>query len=134
MKTKMLLLFTALALMSCEIIIVEPVYDERDRIVGTYQVDEYSQTYNDYGQFTIYIRKTLGNTNDVVIENFYNANVQVRATVLDGKLYISRQLVNGYEIEGVGTIYFDEIKFTYRVRDTYYNKPTDFCEATAWEY
>lgn len=134
MKTKMLLLFTALALMSCEIMIVEPVYDERDRIVGTYQVDEYSQTYNDYGQFTIYIRKTLGNTNDVVIENFYNANVQVRATVLDGKLYISRQLVNGYEIEGVGTIYFDEIKFTYRVRDTYYNKPTDFCEATAWEY
>lgn len=134
MKTKMLLLFTALALMSCEIMIVEPVYDERDRILGTYQVDEYSQTYNDYGQFTIYIRKTLGNTNDVVIENFYNANVQVRATVLDGKLYISRQLVNGYEIEGVGTIYFDEIKFTYRVRDTYYNKPTDFCEATAWEY
>lgn len=134
MKTKLLLLLTALAFMSCEIMIVEPVYDDRDRIVGTYQVDEYSQTYNDYGQFTIYIRKTIGNTNEVVIENFYNANVNVRATVLDGKLYISRQLVNGYEIEGVGTIYFDEIKFTYRVRDTYYNKPTDFCEATAWEY
>lgn len=134
MKTRLLLLMTTLVLMSCEIMVVEPVYDERNRVTGTYQVEEYSQTYNDYIQFTIYIRKTIGYSNEIVIENFYNANIDVRATVTDGKIYIGRQLVNGYEIEGVGTLYFDEIRFTYRVRDTYYNKPTDFCEATAREF
>ncbi len=44
-----------------------------------------------------------------------------------------RQFVNGYEIEGVGTFYGDEIRFSYRVKDIYsYNKPTDFCNAIAW--
>lgn len=133
MKTKILLLAMVLFLTSCEIII-EPVIDDRDRLVGSYQVEEYSQTFNDYGKFTIRIRKAPGYNSDVIVENFYNANLNVRAEVINDKIYISKQYVDGYEIEGVGTIYFDEIRFSYRVRDTYYYKPTDFCEATAWEY
>lgn len=134
MKTRALLLMTAVILMSCEILIVDPVFDERDRITGTYRVEEFSQTYNEYGTFNIQIRKSFNNYNEVIVENFYNANIDVRAEVVDGTIYISRQLVNGYEVDGVGTVYYDEIRFTYRVRDTYYNKPADFCEATAWEY
>lgn len=133
MKTKFLMLAMVLFLTSCEIII-EPVFDDRDRLVGSYRVEEYSQTFNDYGKFTIYIRKAGGYNSDVIVENFYNANLDVRAEVVNGKIYISKQYVDGYEVEGVGTVYFDEIRFSYRVRDTYYYKPTDFCEATAWEY
>lgn len=134
MKTRAFLLMTAVFLMSCEILIVDPVFDERDRVTGTYRVEEFSQTYNEYGTFNIHIRKSFNNMNEVIVENFYNANIDVRAQVVDGTIYISRQVVNGYEVDGVGTLYYDEIRFTYRVRDTYYNKPTDFCEATAWEY
>ena len=132
MKTKVILFALVVVLTSCDVIIVEPIYHDRDRVTGSYQVEEHSQTYNDYTQFSIYIRKS-GSYDDVIIENFYNADVNVRATVVSDKIYISRQIVDGYEIEGIGTFYGDEIQFSYKVRDTYsYNKPTDFCNATAW--
>lgn len=134
MKTNVILFALVIVLTSCDITIVEPMYRDRDRVTGSYQVEERSQTYNDYIRYAIYIRKS-GSYDDVVIENFYNADVNVRATVVSDKIYISRQLVDGYEIEGVGTFYGDEIQFSYKVRDTYsYNKPTDFCNATAWLY
>jgi hypothetical protein len=121
-----------LLLTSCNLMIVEPIYDDRDKLTGSYMLEERSQTFNDYTQFFIYIRKS-GIYDEVVIENFYNAGVTIRASVDYDKIYISRQVVNGYEIEGVGTFYGDEIRFSYRVRDTYsYHAPTDFCNATAW--
>ena len=132
MKTKVVLFALMVVFTSCDIMIVEPIYDDRDRVTGSYQIEEHSQTYNDYTRFSIYIRKS-GSYDGVIIENFYHANVNVRATVASDKIYISRQIVDGYEIEGVGTFYGDEIQFSYKVRDTYsYNKPTDFCNATAW--
>lgn len=128
----MVLLAVAVLLSSCNLMIVEPVYDDRERLTGSYRIEEHSQTYNDYTRFSIYIRKS-GIYDEVVIENFYNSGVSVRANVAYDKIYISRQIVNGYEIEGVGTFYGNEIEFSYRVRDTFsYNKPTDFCSATAW--
>lgn len=133
MKTKLLLLLGIVVFTSCDILVVEPVYDSRDRLTGSYRMEEYSQTYNDYLHYTIYIRKGFGSrSQSLIIENFYNSDVDVIAEMVGGKIFISRQIVQGYEIEGVGTLYYDEIKFTYRVRDSYYNKPTDFCEATAW--
>ncbi|MDZ7650556.1 MAG: hypothetical protein U5K54_27330 [Cytophagales bacterium] len=132
MKTKLLLLIITSLLISCDILVVEPVYDSRDRIIGTYQIEEYSQTYNDYVRYNVYIRKNFGYRTEVIIENFYNIDVDVIAEIVGDKIFISRQVAHGYEIEGVGTLYYDEIRFTYRVRDNYYNKPTDFCEATAW--
>ncbi|MBL7870701.1 MAG: hypothetical protein JNM78_03745 [Cyclobacteriaceae bacterium] len=133
MKTRLLFLAASLFLTSCDILIIEPVYDARDQVIGSYKVDEYSQTYNERVGFYVYIRKSGGNYSDnVVIENFYNANVDVRAEIVGDKIYISRQVVNGYEIEGVGTIYFDLIRFNYSVKDLYYNRPVDFCEAKAW--
>ncbi|MBL7875384.1 MAG: hypothetical protein JNL53_06950 [Cyclobacteriaceae bacterium] len=133
MKTKLLLLLGIVVFTSCDILVVEPVYDSRDRLTGSYRMEEYSQTYNDYLHYTIYIRKGFGSrSQSLIIENFYNSDVDVIAEMVGDKIFISRQIVQGYEIEGVGTLYYDEIKFTYRVRDSYYNKPTDFCEATAW--
>jgi hypothetical protein len=130
MKTTASLLFILLVATSCDIILVEPAYDERNRIIGSYQLEEYSQTYNDYTMFYIYIRKS-GIGQQVLIENFYNSDMDVLADYQFDKIYINRQFVNGYEIEGVGTVYGNEIKFNYKVRDTYTNRPTDFCNATA---
>ncbi|MEQ1585001.1 MAG: hypothetical protein ABL895_03925, partial [Cyclobacteriaceae bacterium] len=134
MKTNVLLLIAGLVLSSCDILVVEPMYDERDRVTGSYRIEEYSQTYNESIRFSIYIRKTGSgyNSREVMIENFYNAGVDVRAEISSGKIFIPQQFVNGYEIEGVGSLYLNEIQFNYRVRDTYTNRTTDFCEATAW--
>lgn len=134
MKTNVILLITGLILSSCDILVVEPLYDERDRVTGSYRIEEYSQTYNESIRFNIYIRKSgYGyNSRDVIIENFYNAGVDVRAEISSGKIFIPRQLVNGYEIEGVGSLYLNEIQFNYKVRDTYTNRIPDYCEATAW--
>ena len=134
MKTNVLLLIAGLVFTSCDILIVEPRYDDRDRVTGSYRIEEYSQTFNESIRFNIYIRKSgIGyNSQEVIIENFYNAGVEVRAEIINDKVYISRQYINGYEIEGVGTVFFDEIRFNYKVRDTYTNRPVDFCEARAW--
>jgi len=132
MKTRMILLILMVLFTSCDLIIIEPVYDVRDSITGNYQIEEFSQTYNDYVRYHIYIRKS-GVYDEIIIANFYNAGLNVRAGVMYDKIYISKQILNGYEIEGVGTIYDGEIQFSYRVRDIYaYTRPTDFCNATAW--
>lgn len=132
MKTRILLLASSLLLLSCDILVIEPQYDERDRIAGSYLMKEYSQTYNEYARFNVYVRKTgSAYSNNVIIENFYNTNADVWAEMVGDKIYISRQVVNGYEIEGVGTVYSDEIRFNYSVKDLYYKKPVDFCESKA---
>jgi hypothetical protein len=61
-------------------------------------------------------------------------NIRVYAKVTSGRITIRRQTVNGYEIEGVGTIYGGEIEFQYSVRDHYSNRYTDFCEATYYRW
>jgi len=127
MKTRILVIASSILLLSCDILVIEPQYDERDRIAGSYVMKEYSQTYNESAQYNVYVRKTGSvYSNDVTIENFYNANVDVWAEMIGDKIYISRQVVNGYEIEGVGTIYYDEIRFNYSVKDLYYKSPLTF--------
>lgn len=130
MKTTASILLILLVATSCDVILIDPVYDDRNRITGNFILEEYSQTYNDYTRYQVFIRKSAF-SNQVVIENFYNAGLDVRAEFEFDKLFIDRQIVNGYEIEGVGTLYGNEIQFNYKVRDTYSNKPTDFCNATA---
>ena len=132
MKTNAALLIILIVLTSCDILIVEPAIDYRERITGSYAVEEHSQTYNDYTQYNIFIRKS-GHNDQVIIENFYDAGIDVRATIKYDKIYIDRQMVNGYKIEGVGTVYGNEIQFSYSVTDTWsQHGPTDFCNATAW--
>jgi hypothetical protein len=135
MKTSSLF-FVALALVftSCEITIVEPRYDDRDQVTGSFILEEYSQSYRAYSNFSVYIRKigTGYGADEVLIENFYNAGIDVIARVHGNTITIPLQYVNGYEIEGAATIYLNEISFTYRVRDTYTRSSPDYCEATVW--
>lgn len=121
----------ALVLASCELTLIDPVFDDRDRITGTYHLEEYSQTYNDFVQYSLFVYRGTGR-HEVRLENFYNANLVVWGELRGDKLYIHRQVVNGYEVEGVATLYNDALELNYRVRDLYNNRPTDFCEARAW--
>lgn len=130
---KRLVFFALLiGLSGCEFYYYEPVYDSRDRIIGRYDVEEYSETFNDYTSFTVWIERSNNYTDEVWIDNFYAVNISVRAVINYDKLTIPRQVVNGYEVEGVGTIYASRISLSYRVKDLYNNTRTDFLEATAY--
>lgn len=111
---------------------MESGYSERDRIVGHYEIEEYSETYNDYTRYSIRIDKSSQYSNQLYIDNFYGSDLRVCASISYDKITIRRQVVNGFEIEGVGTVYGNEIEFSYSVRDIYSGTRTDFCEATAW--
>jgi hypothetical protein len=131
---KRLLFFALLiGLSGCEFYYYDPVYDSRERVIGRYDVEEYSETFNDYTSFSVWIERSNNYSDEVWIDNFYAVNISVRAVINYDKLTIPRQVVNGYEVEGVGTIYASSISLSYRVKDLYNNSRTDFLEATAYK-
>ena len=117
---------------SCEVIIIEPAYDLRDDVVGSWEVEEYSETYNITTRYYINISKSVSEYDAVRIHNFYDVNVSVKAYVEGNKIYIPLQVKNGYEIEGVGTLHFGEITFNFSVYDLINGGITDYCDAIAW--
>lgn len=137
MKKNLLIAFISLfALSSCEIIVQneEPVYiDIRDKFLGNYQVEEYSDTFNEIAEFSIRITKSAHDEDVVYLENFYGVNIDVLALVSANHLIIPLQEINGYEIEGEGWFDFNELEFDYVVRDiTRYHIINDYCTAVAW--
>lgn len=130
---RLLFVFMLAGLSACEFYYPAPLYDERTRISGSHDVDEYSETYNTSTFYTIRIGCS-GSYDQIYIDNFYGVGIRVYATFRNNKIEIYRQLVDGYEVEGVGTVYGDEIEFNYRVKDTYSYLRSDYCEATAWRY
>lgn len=130
MKPLIALFFAALVLTSCTIENVEPRYDARDRIVGYYDVEEYSETYNELTYYSLRISKSRY-AREVYLDNFYSADISVYATLDYDKITIPYQVVDGFEVEGVGTVYGNEIELSYRVRDRYNDTRSDFCETKA---
>lgn len=130
---KSLISFTALVLLatSCTFYDVEPRYDSRDKFVGYYDVEEYSETYNDITFYEMRISKS-GYGREIYLNNFYGADIRVYATVSFDEIRIPYQVVDGYEIEGSGSIYRNELSLSYRVKDLYDDSVSDFCETTAW--
>jgi hypothetical protein len=120
-----------IGLTACDIYYYEPVYDQRDRIVGRYDIEEYSETYNDLTWYTVWIERSNRSSEAIWIDNFYGVNIRVFATVSFDKITIPRQTINGYEVEGVGTVYGSRINFNYRVKDLYNYSQPDFLDATA---
>src|SRR5688572_2536210 len=130
---KNLISFTALVLLatSCTFYDVEPRYDSRDKFVGYYDAEEYSETYNDMTFYEMRISKS-GYDREIYLNNFYGADLRVYATVSFDEIRIPFQVIDGYEIEGSGSIYRNELSLSYRVRDLYDDSVSDFCETTAW--
>jgi hypothetical protein len=130
---KNLISFAALILIasSCTFYDVEPRYDNRDKFVGYYDVEEYSETFDDITHYEMRISKS-GHDREVYLHNFYAADLLVYAIVSFDDIRIPFQVVDGYEIEGSGTLYRDELNLSYRVKDLYDNSFSDYCETVAW--
>lgn len=130
---KNLILFTVLIVFasSCTFYDVEPRYDSREKFVGYYDVEEFSETYNDITYYEMRISKSRYDR-EIYLDNFYAADLRVYATVSFDDIRIPFQVVDGYEIEGSGTLYHDELNLSYRVKDIYENSVADYCETVAW--
>jgi hypothetical protein len=112
--------------------VIEPVYDGRDEITGYYDLEEYSRTYNDVTHYTVLVSKSAEDNDEIRFSNFYASDISVYAYVNRDRITIPYQIVDGYEIEGVGTIYSDaSMDLDYTVRDQYSNAKTDFCDTKA---
>ena len=120
--------FLLVLLASCEFNVIEPRYDYRDSITGHYGVEEYSETYNDVAYYSLSITKDYHAHYTIYINNFYASGLRVYARLEGSKITIPYQVVDDYEIEGVGTLYGHDLSINYRIKDLYHNTRTDFCE------
>lgn len=127
MKRFMLAVTVLILMASCDITFIEPRYDHYDQVTGYYDIEEYSETFNDYTYYTLRITRESSGSGTVYLHNFYGANLTVRAYLNYNKLTIPYQVVGGYEVEGTGSVNHDHIDLSYRVKDLYHNSIADFC-------
>lgn len=125
---RMLPIFTLLLVASCDVYYVEPRYDSRDQIVGYYNAEEYSKTYSDNTHYSMNVSKSSYGNSEINFSNFYGSNIRVYAYLDYGSITIPFQVVDGYEIEGVGNVSGRDISLSYRVKDRVSNTRTDFCD------
>jgi len=124
----MLPLLALLFLASCDVYYVEPRYDSRDQIVGYYNAEEYSETFNEDLYYDMRVSKSSNGSDEIYFNNFYGSDVRVYAYLDYNTITIPFQVVDGYEIEGVGRITGSDISLSYRVKDRISNTRTDFCD------
>ena len=131
---RLLPLVALLALVSaCDVYVVEPRYDARDKVIGQYDAEEYSETYNDITTYSLSIRKS-GYSREITIDNFYASNIRIYAFLDYDRITIPFQVVDGFEVEGTGVVYGSSITLQYRVKDTYSASYSDFCNVEAWKF
>jgi len=128
MKRLMFALAALVLMTSCELTVIEPRYDHRDQVTGYYDIEEYSQTYDDYTYYSVHITKDSYHTGIIYLNNFYGADITVEAYLDYDRVTIPYQMVNGYEIEGAGTLHGDHLNLNYRVKDLYNHSAADFCD------
>jgi len=131
MKTFITFILGIALLSSCDVYVLEQRVDHRDRIVGNYEMDEYSETYRDYTYYDMEVSKSAYSHREIYMHNFYGVNIRIYAYVDGNAVTIPYQINNGYEIEGHGTVYRNELRLNYRVVDVYHGTATDFCDTQA---
>jgi hypothetical protein len=126
-----LVLFSAV-MVSCVEYVEEPRYDYRERITGSYAVEEYSETFDEYVYYDMYLSKDYNTSDGIYLENFYADGISVYAYFNNDRITIPFQVTEGYEIEGHGTYSRGELDLHYSVRDRYSNSLTDYCDTYAY--
>jgi hypothetical protein len=111
---------------------IRPRYDNRDRFVGHFEVEEYSKTYREFVYYNIHISKSGYDGNEVLLRDFYAEHTDIFAYVNGDRIDIPLQVSNGYEIEGSGYIHARELHLDYRVYNLYGGPYIDYCEAVAF--
>ncbi len=66
MKNVLTLAAVLIGLSACDVYVVEPRYDARDRFTGYYQVEEYSNTYDDYTYYSFNVYKDGYNASEII--------------------------------------------------------------------
>jgi len=112
------------------------IYDERDEFIGTYEVEEYSESTTSTFVYNITIRKSRHSDGVIWIDNFYDANMRVFAEVHGNRIHIPIQRIGNREIEGRGSLFGgDELSMTYTVRELLPGPDyVDFLNSLAWKY
>jgi hypothetical protein len=131
MKPLLSVFFAAFLFSACTLDTLEPRYDARNNIIGYYQVEEHSATYNDVTYYSMRISKSRY-SREIYLDNFYVDNLRVSAIYEYNNITIPYQVVDGYEIEGVGSFSGNQLKMSYSVKDRYNNSQKDFCETKSW--
>lgn len=130
---KNLISFTLLILLvaSCSDYDVEPRHDGRDKFVGYYDVEEFSEVYGDITYYEMRVTRSPYDR-EIYLDNFYDAGIRVYAIVSFNDITIPLQEVHGFEVEGSGSLYHNELNLRYRVKDLYDHSISDYCETVAW--
>src|SRR6187431_1342285 len=106
MKTILSLVFVSFALVSCtDYYIDETRYDYRERLTGYYDVEEYSDTYNEEVHYSMHVFKNYDTRDGIYFEDFYAAGLTIRAYISNDHIDIPFQVTEGYEVEGYGSFY-----------------------------
>lgn len=100
--TQKLLLFVAAALLlaACG----KTDLDDRSRFTGRYSVEEYSYPLQSTIFYDVRIYKAEHNEEDIVISNFYNANISVAAHIAGSRIIIPLQEIGIFDVEGFGVL------------------------------
>lgn len=122
---QVLFIFSALAItaVSCEV--ADDLLDNEAvaQLEGEWSVDESSEVFDKKSTLSVYtvtISADPDRMNGVIIDNFYNVGISVRATRSGNSLTISNQNAeDGYSVYGSGTISGNnnEINMSYTVND-----------------
>ncbi len=135
MKTiKLLSAILVMLFTGCHIV-VEDVYTPARRLVGSYEVDEWSETLAAQAYFDIFIHDDPYSPEIIYINNFYDSGIEIWAKVNGSRVRIPLQVAGPYEIEGSGSYYAGELNIDYSVRDLYSHTGfTDYCNAICLKY
>lgn len=138
MKKQLLLsAIILLALSSCQLTVVEEPHvvhvDVRDRFLGVFDIEEYSETFDMYNYYHVDIVALHGEPGSVILRNFYGAGIDVIADVEGNHLYIPQQDVGGFHVEGEGSISGNRLELSYYVHDHLaHHDITDYCLSVGW--
>ena len=118
MKKALLGISFLLLISSCDLVIVEDVYDPRVEFLGRFDTEEYSETLDAYSYYDVVIVDDADPYSNVIyIRNFYGAGIEIFGEVNGSRLTIPRQRVGNFIIDGIGRIEYGELVMSYTVED-----------------